>query len=60
MYLTFEKYVTVKGIPAYRFKAPKEVFANVSVNPDNIGFCVSKKHCMSGGVLNATACKKGM
>uniref|UniRef100_A0A3Q3K6X2 Uncharacterized protein n=1 Tax=Monopterus albus TaxID=43700 RepID=A0A3Q3K6X2_MONAL len=40
LYAVYEEDVTVKGIPGYRFIPPSEVFANLSVNPANMGFCV--------------------
>ncbi|XP_066488580.1 lysosome membrane protein 2 [Tiliqua scincoides] len=58
IYVTFEQDVTVKGIPAYRFTAPPKFFANISVNPDNAGFCVGG-HCLKAGLLNVSACKQG-
>uniref|UniRef100_A0A672JGL5 Lysosome membrane protein 2-like n=1 Tax=Salarias fasciatus TaxID=181472 RepID=A0A672JGL5_SALFA len=40
LYAAYEDDVTVKGIPGYRFSPPSEVFANLTVNPANAGFCV--------------------
>nr|XP_060635358.1 lysosome membrane protein 2 isoform X1 [Anolis sagrei ordinatus] len=59
LYLTFDEYVTVEGIPAYRFVPPVRLFANVSTNPDNAGFCVPAGNCLGAGLLNVTACKQG-
>ncbi|XP_063166780.1 lysosome membrane protein 2 [Candoia aspera] len=59
IYLNFEKELTVLGVPAYRFIPPLTVFANVSVNPDNAGFCVPAGNCQGSGILNVTACKNG-
>lgn len=59
VYLNFEKEVTILGVPTYRFIPPPKIFANVSVNPDNIGFCVPAGNCMGSGILNVTACKQG-
>ncbi|KAK9398629.1 lysosome membrane protein 2 [Crotalus adamanteus] len=59
IYLNFEKELTILGIPTYRFTLPLKIFANVSVNPDNAGFCVPAGHCMGSGILNVTACKQG-
>ncbi|XP_026572913.1 lysosome membrane protein 2 [Pseudonaja textilis] len=59
IYLTFEEELTVLGIPTYRFTPPLKIFANVSVNPDNAGFCVPAGHCMGSGILNVTGCKQG-
>nr|XP_061800635.1 lysosome membrane protein 2-like [Nerophis lumbriciformis] len=58
IYAVFEKDVTVKGIPGYRFAPPSEVFANTSVNPSNAGFCVPAGNCLGSGVLNVKPCKK--
>ncbi|XP_053260372.1 lysosome membrane protein 2 isoform X1 [Podarcis raffonei] len=59
MYLTFQKYVTVEGISAYRFSPPEKLFANASVNPDNAGFCVPAGNCLGAGLLNISACNQG-
>ncbi|XP_061439363.1 lysosome membrane protein 2 isoform X2 [Rhineura floridana] len=59
LYLNFEKYVTVEGIPAYRFVPPEGLFANASVNPENAGFCVPAGNCFGAGILNVRACKEG-
>ncbi|XP_022072008.2 lysosome membrane protein 2c [Acanthochromis polyacanthus] len=59
LYALYEDEVTVKGIPGYRFSPPSEVFANVTVNPDNAGFCVPAGNCLGSGVLNVSACKQG-
>uniref|UniRef100_A0A8C6Y5T7 Uncharacterized protein n=1 Tax=Naja naja TaxID=35670 RepID=A0A8C6Y5T7_NAJNA len=59
LYLTFEEDLSVLGIPTYRFAPPLEIFANISVNPDNAGFCVPAGHCEGSGILNVTGCKKG-
>ncbi|KAG8134299.1 putative Lysosome membrane protein [Naja naja] len=52
LYLTFEEDLSVLGIPTYRFAPPLEIFANISVNPDNAGFCVPAGHCEGSGILN--------
>ncbi|XP_042323227.1 lysosome membrane protein 2 isoform X2 [Sceloporus undulatus] len=59
LYLTFDKYVTVQGISAYRFVPPMRLFANASSNPDNAGFCVPAGNCLGAGLLNVSACKQG-
>uniref|UniRef100_A0A0B8RXA7 Lysosome membrane protein 2-like n=1 Tax=Philothamnus irregularis TaxID=1899461 RepID=A0A0B8RXA7_9SAUR len=59
IYLTFEEELTILGIPTYRFTPPLAIFANVSVNPDNAGFCVPAGHCLGSGILNVTRCKQG-
>ncbi|XP_077479354.1 lysosome membrane protein 2c [Stigmatopora argus] len=58
IYAIFDTDVTVKGIPGYRFTPPSEVFANVSINPSNAGFCVPADNCLGSGVLNVKPCKK--
>ncbi|XP_007895114.2 lysosome membrane protein 2c [Callorhinchus milii] len=59
LYATFEKELDVKGIPAYRFVPPSEVFANDTINPANVGFCIPSGHCLGSGVLNVSVCRKG-
>ncbi|KAJ0015391.1 hypothetical protein NQD34_009011 [Periophthalmus magnuspinnatus] len=59
LYAEYEEDVTVKGIPGYRFSPPGKVFANLTVNPDNAGFCVPAGNCLGSGVLNVSACKQG-
>ncbi|GLD55240.1 lysosome membrane protein 2-like protein [Lates japonicus] len=59
LYALYEEDVTVKGIPGYRFVPPSEVFANLTVNPANAGFCVPAGNCLGSGVLNVSGCKQG-
>uniref|UniRef100_A0A8C4HJJ3 Lysosome membrane protein 2 n=1 Tax=Dicentrarchus labrax TaxID=13489 RepID=A0A8C4HJJ3_DICLA len=59
LYALYEEDVTVKGIPGYRFSPPSMVFANVTVNPANAGFCVPAENCLGSGVLNVSPCKQG-
>uniref|UniRef100_A0A668AS77 Scavenger receptor class B member 2 n=1 Tax=Myripristis murdjan TaxID=586833 RepID=A0A668AS77_9TELE len=59
LYALYEKDVRVKGVPGYRFIPPSKVFANLTVNPDNAGFCVPAGNCLGSGVLNVSACKQG-
>ncbi|MGH0164676.1 UNVERIFIED_CONTAM: hypothetical protein FKN15_047307 [Acipenser sinensis] len=59
IYLTFEKDVGIKGIPAYRFSPPPEVLASPEINPANAGFCVPAGTCMGTGVLKVNVCRKG-
>ncbi|KAM6975659.1 lysosome membrane protein 2c isoform 2-T2 [Tautogolabrus adspersus] len=59
LYAVFEEDVSVKGIPGYRFSPPSEVFANMTVNPANTGFCVPTGNCMGSGLLNVSVCKQG-
>ncbi|KAI4887791.1 hypothetical protein NFI96_005766 [Prochilodus magdalenae] len=58
LYATFESEVSVLGIPAFRFVPPSEVFANMTVNPDNAGFCTGG-NCLGSGLLNVSVCKQG-
>ncbi|KAK2819067.1 hypothetical protein Q5P01_024628 [Channa striata] len=59
LYALYEKDVTVKGIPGYRFVPPSAVFANLTVNPANAGFCVPAGNCLGSGLLNVSPCKNG-
>lgn len=48
------------GIPAWRYKAPLDVFAHPSTNSDNQCFCdLGSASCPSSGLLNATMCSFG-
>ncbi|XP_060746357.1 lysosome membrane protein 2c [Tachysurus vachellii] len=58
IYAIFESELSVRGVPAYRFVPPSEVFANTTINPDNAGFCVGG-NCLSSGLLNVSVCKQG-
>ncbi|KAG7320876.1 hypothetical protein KOW79_015291 [Hemibagrus wyckioides] len=58
IYTMFESELSVRGVPAYRFVPPREVFANMTINPDNAGFCVGG-NCLSSGLLNVSVCKQG-
>ncbi|KAG7257178.1 hypothetical protein CRUP_032768 [Coryphaenoides rupestris] len=59
LYALYVEEVTVKGIPAYRFVPPSQVFANHTLNPDNAGFCVPAGNCLGSGLLNVSGCKQG-
>uniref|UniRef100_K9J176 Putative plasma membrane glycoprotein cd36 n=1 Tax=Desmodus rotundus TaxID=9430 RepID=K9J176_DESRO len=56
LYVTFSNFESVQGLPALRFKVPKEVLANTS---DNAGFCIPAGNCLGSGVLNVSVCKSG-
>ncbi|KAM6984692.1 lysosome membrane protein 2c [Aplochiton taeniatus] len=56
LYAEFVEEVTVKGLPAYRFVPPAEVFANTTANA---GFCVPPGNCLGSGLLNVSSCKQG-
>ncbi|XP_028273047.1 lysosome membrane protein 2c [Parambassis ranga] len=59
LYAEYVEDVRVKEIPGYRFVPPSEVFANLTVNPANEGFCVPAGNCLGSGVLNVSPCKQG-
>ncbi|XP_005810075.1 lysosome membrane protein 2-like [Xiphophorus maculatus] len=59
LYAIYTNDVTVKNIPGYRFVPPFEVFANMTVNPANAGFCVPSGNCLGSGLLNVSMCKQG-
>ncbi|XP_070807408.1 scavenger receptor class B member 1 [Pituophis catenifer annectens] len=42
-----------KGIPVYRYTAPKTLFANGTIYPPNEGFCP----CRQSGIQNISSCK---
>uniref|UniRef100_A0A8C2JHB8 Scavenger receptor class B, member 2c n=1 Tax=Cyprinus carpio TaxID=7962 RepID=A0A8C2JHB8_CYPCA len=59
IYAQYESDVSVRGVPGFRFVPPSEVFANITINPDNAGFCVPAGNCLGSGLLNASVCKEG-
>ncbi|KAK0141327.1 Lysosome membrane protein 2 [Merluccius polli] len=59
IFMEFEKDVTVKGIPAYRFTPPRDVLASKEENPANEGFCVTKQECLGTGLLKVSPCRNG-
>ncbi|KAM4635702.1 lysosome membrane protein 2c [Polymixia lowei] len=59
LYALYVDDVSVKGIPGYRFVPPSKVFADLTVNPENAGFCVPAGNCLGSGLLNVSACKQG-
>ncbi|XP_037386703.1 lysosome membrane protein 2 isoform X1 [Talpa occidentalis] len=56
VYLTFSKYESVEGLPAFRYKVPEEALAN---STENAGFCIPDGNCLGSGVLNISICKNG-
>lgn len=49
---------TPQGIPLHRFLGTPDELANVSVNPDNIGFCTpNNSSCLPSGLLNISNCQ---
>ncbi|KAK8737266.1 hypothetical protein OTU49_004416, partial [Cherax quadricarinatus] len=57
--LTFWKEVEEDGIKGFRFSPPADVFANVSIKPENDCYCVGGPPCIGGGVFNISTCKYG-
>uniref|UniRef100_A0A8C5P7E6 Scavenger receptor class B member 2 n=1 Tax=Leptobrachium leishanense TaxID=445787 RepID=A0A8C5P7E6_9ANUR len=55
----YDRSETVKNIPVYRFTPSASTFANVTLNPDNAGFCVPSGNCLPSGLLNVSKCKQG-
>ncbi|KAG8515000.1 Scavenger receptor class B member 1 [Galemys pyrenaicus] len=53
MKLIFKESGAFKGIPTYRFVAPRTLFANGSVYPPNEGFCP----CLQSGIQNVSTCR---
>ncbi|NWW87843.1 SCRB1 protein, partial [Rhynochetos jubatus] len=51
--LVYEKSGRFKGVPTYRFVAPKTLFANGTDYPPNKGFCP----CMQSGIQNVSSCR---
>ncbi|XP_030046438.1 lysosome membrane protein 2 [Microcaecilia unicolor] len=60
IYITYQSSQSVKGITAYRFVPPSKLFANVTINPDNAGFCVPAGNCLGTGILNVSTCMQGV
>uniref|UniRef100_A0A8C1DXS1 Uncharacterized protein n=1 Tax=Cyprinus carpio carpio TaxID=630221 RepID=A0A8C1DXS1_CYPCA len=59
IYAQYESDVSVRGVSGFRFVPPSEVFANLTINPDNAGFCVPAGNCLGSGLLNVSTCKEG-
>lgn len=59
--LEYEKDVTLfDGIPAWRYKAPDDVFAHPRVNPDNHCYCHKPiDECPKSGLFNSSICAYG-
>ncbi|XP_064889435.1 scavenger receptor class B member 1 isoform X3 [Columba livia] len=53
MTLVYEQSGKFKGVPTYRFVAPKTLFANGTEYPPNEGFCP----CLQSGILNVSSCR---
>nr|XP_060641560.1 scavenger receptor class B member 1 isoform X1 [Anolis sagrei ordinatus] len=51
--LIFNQTREFKGIPTYRYLAPKTLFANGTDYPPNEGFCP----CMQSGIQNVSSCR---
>ncbi|XP_058473348.1 scavenger receptor class B member 1 isoform X1 [Solea solea] len=55
MELVYQRPGVMKGIPLYRFVAPKTLFANGTDYAPNEGFCP----CRQAGLLNVSSCRFG-
>ncbi|XP_035196634.1 scavenger receptor class B member 1 isoform X2 [Oxyura jamaicensis] len=53
MTLVYEQSGEFKGVPTYRFVAPKTLFANGTDYPPNEGFCP----CRQSGIQNVSTCR---
>ncbi|KAM9793685.1 scavenger receptor class B member 1 isoform X2 [Syngnathus typhle] len=53
MELVYQRAGSMKGIPLYRYVAPKTLFANGSDYAPNQGFCP----CRQSGLLNVSSCR---
>ncbi|NXY91127.1 SCRB1 protein, partial [Alcedo cyanopectus] len=53
MTLVYEQSGSFKGVPTYRFVAPKTLFANGTDYPPNEGFCP----CLQSGIQNVSTCR---
>lgn len=54
MELVYQRPGVMKGIPLYRFVAPKTLFANGTDYAPNEGFCP----CRQSGLLNVSSCRQ--
>ncbi|XP_067294254.1 lysosome membrane protein 2-like isoform X3 [Pseudorasbora parva] len=57
--LSYVSDTEVKGIPAFRFAPPSDVFAPPDENPSNAGFCVPAGDCLGKGLLKISVCRQG-
>lgn len=53
MELVYQRPGEMKGIPLYRYVAPKTLFANGTDYTPNEGFCP----CRQSGLLNVSSCR---
>lgn len=53
--LVYQRSGNMKGIPLFRFVAPKTLFANGTDYAPNEGFCP----CRQSGLLNVSSCRQG-
>lgn len=53
MELVYQRPLVSRGIPVFRYVAPKTLFANGSDYPPNEGFCP----CRQSGLLNVSSCR---
>ena len=59
-FLRFQKEVeTAGGVKGFRFAPPKDVFADISRNPENDCFCPSGPPCAPNGLFNISLCQFG-
>jgi lysosome membrane protein 2 len=49
---------TSQQIEAYGYILDESTFLNVSLNPDNAGFCTPAENCLITGIINVTTCNK--
>lgn len=58
--LVFQKEVTtLNDIPAWRYRAPENIFAHPDNRSDNQCYCTEGKPCPPGGVFNSSVCTFG-
>ncbi|KAM5194692.1 lysosome membrane protein 2 [Mantella aurantiaca] len=59
LYAIYDSTKSVKKVSAFRFVPPAKIFANITINPGNAGFCVPAGNCLPSGLLNVSECKQG-